>query len=138
MAIEQRTPFCGDQPIAAPVNGNNTSINRNVNVPSERKQKKGWERQQVPNLFSNKNVLVCFPDPIDSAHIGPIAEYSRLLEGLVERRCDGRCVSSNPELVELHPLSEARDKRIYFRFKLSCAQEVARMISHNPLMERMH
>jgi hypothetical protein len=109
MAIEQRTPFYGDQPIAAPANHNNILISQNVNVPSERKQTKVWEQQQVPNLFSNENVFVCFRDPIDFARIGGVGYYFGL-EGSIEPRHDKRCVPVKSQVVELHPFSEALDE----------------------------
>ena len=82
MAIEQRTPFHGDQPVAVPANETNSSISRNVTT--RQSGMKGWERQRLSNLFSNKNLLVCFRDPIDPVRIGRVGDYFGL-EGLVER-----------------------------------------------------
>ena len=45
---------------------------------------KGWERQRLANLFSNKNVFVRFRDPIDFVRIGRVGNYFGL-EGFVER-----------------------------------------------------
>lgn len=132
MAIEQRTPFYGDQPIAAPVHCNNILISKNVNVPSERKQTKVWEQQQVPNLFSNNNIFVCFRDPIHFVRICRIGNYLRP-ESFIEPHRNGRCVRFDWYFVEHHPFFKAVDEWLDSGLKLSCA-----MISNGPLTQRVH
>lgn len=71
----------------------------------------------MPNLFSNKNVFVCFRDPID-VHLVDESGGFFLREGQVEVLYDGFSVLKNSQLVELHPLSETRDKRLKLDLKL--------------------
>ena len=77
--------------------------------PVRTREAKGWERQQMSNLFSNEGLFVCFRDPIDVAWVGGVGEDFRL-ERFVESRRDRGRVPCNSQPVEPYPLSEARYK----------------------------
>ena len=78
---------------------------------------KGWERQRIPNLFSNKDFFVSFRDPINFVGISGIGNYFRF-EGFVESGGDRSRVLCNPHFVEFHPLSEVRDEGLNLGLKL--------------------